>query len=190
MIYIKPLPRLEYLKECFELSEESPSGLVWKVRPREHFNTDRGWSRTNSQFANKSAGCAIFDPRNGRRHMGVRLGDKLYVAHRIVYSLSNAVTLSVSIEIDHRDRDSLNNGALNIRKASRFQNTRNSQTPKTNTTGVKGVSCDKRTGNYFGRVGYNGKRYSTGYSPSKEVIVELITELREKLHKDFCHHGK
>lgn len=39
----KPLPQISFLMECFELRSDVLSGLVWKSRPKEHFEKLRTW---------------------------------------------------------------------------------------------------------------------------------------------------
>lgn len=187
---IKPLPPLEYLRECFELSDTSPSGLVWKVRPREHFASSRGHNSFNARLGGRPAGSISHAPSQPNKpYWRVKLLDGLALAHRVVYSIDKNVELSTDVEIDHRDSDGLNNKTFNLRSANRTLNNHNQVTRKDNTSGIKGLNYHKQNGTWYGVVHFNGRRYSTGYSPSKEIIIELVRELRESLHKEFTNHG-
>lgn len=70
------------------------------------------------------------------------------------------------LEIDHVDRNPLNNLRSNLRIASHYQNSLNRGTPKNNTTGYLGVRLDKRTGRYQA-IHNSGEKirkcYSIGY---------------------------
>lgn len=184
-----PLPSLEHLKECFELSDESPSGLVWKRRPREHFKSQVGWSVANSQCAGRAVTCKTAVYSTGRQYYRVRLDDRLYQVHRIVYSLRANEVVSPDFEIDHRNCNGLDNSEGNLRQAEHRQNAYNTSSVSRNTSGSKGVYLDRRNNLWYGQVVAKGKTYSTGYSPSKMIIAEMVQELRNKLHKEFAHHN-
>src|SRR4051812_9570503 len=55
-------------------------------------------------------------------------------------------------EIDHKDRDSLNNQRNNIRLATRNQNMWNIGIRSNNTSGYKGVSYHKQSGKFNARI--------------------------------------
>lgn len=109
-----PLPEIDYLRECFEL-DGSTGALTWKVRPRSHFRTARGWRTFNAQMAGKEAGAISPD---GYRL--VTINKRLFKAHRIVFSLSNG--RAPQGEIDHRDGNPANNAPSNLRDATPSQN--------------------------------------------------------------------
>lgn len=75
------LPDVAYLRECFDL--DCSSGLLtWKVRPREHFRTARGWRTFNAQMAGRrEASVKAFrewiDPGEGRRTKLMQLQPKM-----------------------------------------------------------------------------------------------------------------
>jgi len=55
--------------------------------------------------------------------------------HRLILGMTDP-----AIEIDHKDRDGLNNQRQNLRQATTQQNQRNQGLDKSNTSGFKGVS--------------------------------------------------
>ncbi len=185
----KPLPSLKYLNECFELDSTCPSGLRWKVRPTTHFETCRGWGVHKAQYSGKAAGTLLNIPHRDQQYFRIKISDILYLAHRIVYSLHHNIKLSTEIEIDHEDGNGLNNIPTNLRLATCSENQYNVKLQRNNSSGSKGVIYTKKGGTWFGQIEHSGKRYLTGHSPSKEVITELVRELRERLHKEFCNHG-
>jgi len=185
---IKKLPPLDYLNECFELSEES-SALLWKIRPRSHFPTSRGHARTNAQFARKSAGTLWTNPLTGKQYCRIRIAGSVYHAHRIIYSMFHSVELSIDTEIDHEDNNGLNNSPTNLRVATHGENQHNESLRKNNTSGVKGVNWHKASSMWQGRVMFNSKTYNLGLSPTKKVMEEIVKEFREKLHREFTNHG-
>lgn len=182
------LPSLEYLSECFEISEDSPSGLVWKVRPLSHFSRISVRNVVNAKYAGKVAG-HIKNLPCGKDYYVVGVDRKYYFVHRVVLSMFRKSLISTDAEVDHIDGDGLNNRPTNLRESSRSNNSMNIYSYTTNTSGSKGVFLNVKRNVWYGQVTLNGKRHCTGYSPSKEIIIELVRELREKLHKDFCNHG-
>lgn len=182
------LPSLEYLHECFELSESSPSGLIWKLRPRSHFNTDRGYNQLGKGSEGKVAG-SIFTQKSGRQYWSVQIGKQGCYCHRVIYSMFNNVEISVSLQVDHKDGNGLNNLPSNLRLAEAMQNSHNCKKSKANQSGYKGVGWNKTNQNWRGRIMRNGKLfYTKGYANPKDASLDL-ERLREILHKQFTNHG-
>ena len=46
---------IEDLRQCFDVDFETGQ-LRWRVRPREHFLSERAWNIANAKCAGKSAG--------------------------------------------------------------------------------------------------------------------------------------
>jgi hypothetical protein len=179
---------LKYLKECFYLDENCPSGLRWKHRPQHHFNTVKAWKIFQTSFAGKPAGCLAVDNK-GQKYYRITISHKAYQAHRLTYSLFHNVVIPDEIQIDHEDGNGQNNLPNNLRLATHGSNSQNRNKPKNNTSGYKGVMWHKKNRIWFGRVGFKKKYHVTKFSHSKEEVVELVKQLREKLHNEFTNHG-
>lgn len=165
------------------------SGLRWRVRPQKHFATAKARIQTNSRYAGKQASTLWTCPRTGKQYFRLGVAGGFYFAHRVVYALHHGIDLSTDVEIDHEDGNGINNAVSNLRISTRNENNQNVKLTKTNTSGIKGVSFHKASKMWVGTLGYNGKRYNLGYSHSREVMAEMVRELREKLHKEFANHG-
>jgi hypothetical protein len=115
-------------KDLFEYSEDSPSGLVWKI---DRFS-GRGYKRRVA-WAGATAGSlddhgyftVPFNKRNTRCHL-------------IVASLHGMIAPSGS-EIDHADQNKVNNRIENLRIVSKTVNLRNKVKYSNNKTGMTGV---------------------------------------------------
>ena len=188
----KPLPPLDFLRECFCLSETTPSGLLWRTRPSHHFppSYEKNW---NARFAGTPAGSLRYHERDRRSYffVGITLGGKVrpFGTHRIIYALAHNEQLSHNLLIDHIDNDGTNNCVRNLRSVTPSQNSHNQTLRPDNTSGVKCVVQNSH-GSWYGIVTCNWVKYYTGASPSKEIITEMTRELREKLHKEFHNHGE
>lgn len=84
--------------------------------------------------------------------------------------------------IDHIDRDKLNNLSSNIRNVDRRTNNINVSKKKSNTTGYKGVSFDKRRNKFYSYINYESKkRKFLGYYDTAEE-ASLAREKAEQIY--------
>jgi hypothetical protein len=79
--------------------------------------------------------------------------------HRLILQLSVGCTR----EVDHKDRNGLNNRRDNLRRATTSQNQANSCLPSHNTSGFKGVSWNARQQRWKAEMRYRGRQYFLGY---------------------------
>ena len=172
----KQLPEVGYVREC--LDYDPLTGIfLWKIRPREHFASDRGHWQWNPKFAGKAAGW----PSPHRYHW-IAINLVLYRAHRLAWLLVHGEP--VPDEIDHIDCDKLNNRIANLRPATRLQNSANVSRRKDNTTGVKGVTFDKQHGRFRAYVGHR----RIGLFHTLEQAAAARREAAERLHGKFARH--
>lgn len=80
------------------------------------------------------------------------------------------------LEVDHIDRDGLNNSRSNLRFVSRGVNVENRGMHRNNTSGYKGVSFNKASGKFVAYITRNGKRCHLGYHESIEQAVQARNE--------------
>lgn len=119
--------------------------------------------------------------KNKKTFYAVRNGAKL---HRVI-----AARMGISGNVDHEDRDGLNNRRSNLRPASGTQNQANQGLRKDNVSGVKGVSWYKRTGQWFAKIQVNGKQKGLGYFDEIADAAEAVRTAREKAFGAFACHG-
>jgi hypothetical protein len=107
----------------FQLSEESPSGLI---------NLRDGRNAGNKQF-NKNG-----DPKSWK----VGFNYKDYCVHRIIWVITYG-SIDPNLVIDHVDGNPFNNEINNLSLKSIADNSRNQYKFRNNTTGVTGVTLSK-----------------------------------------------
>jgi hypothetical protein len=112
--------------EIFKEDINSPTGLVWKVRP------------ANSVQIGDIAG-TVLKNKNGYRCYQVKFNKKLWYVHRVLWVMRNGY-IDNNLEIDHIDGNSLNNLPDNIRTVPHYINARNHRNRCDNSSGVNGVS--------------------------------------------------
>jgi hypothetical protein len=89
------------------------------------------------------------------------------------------------MQIDHIDRNPLNNNVENLRLATQAQNQINSTKPKNNTTGFKGVLATP-SGKFQARLGYKGKKLYLGLFDTAEEAYECVVGVTKELHGEFA----
>lgn len=92
------------------------------------------------------------------------------------------VTGTKSEIIDHINRKKLDNRKINLRIADKRINTINRELQPNNTTGHKGVYCDKRYGTWNARVTVLGKTIHLGTYKTKEEAIKARIEGEEKYY--------
>jgi hypothetical protein len=92
----------------------------------------------------------------------------------------------VGVEIDHINRDRLDNRKINLRVCSRSENRCNCGIRSDNTSGFKGVYWHKRMGKWRAVVHKNNKEISLGYYSSPEDAAYAYDLGAKKYHGKFA----
>lgn len=119
----RPMPSAEYLHQIFTYDEDTGK-LYWK-----HRNDVPAW--INTRFAGKLVGS--FD----RGYLTVRLNNKLFFVHRIVFVMHYGDVLGPDDQLDHADLDRANNKIDNLRIATQSQNNTNRNKQSNSTAELK-----------------------------------------------------
>jgi hypothetical protein len=144
----KPLPSLDYLRECFTYDPQT-GALTWCNRPREHFSHSRSWALVNTRQTGKTAGRIA---SNG--YYAVKLDQTYFKAHRIAWKLMTGDEPPHTI--DHINGVRSDNRWANLRAATKAQQQGNRRHADNNTSGYRGVTRQGNgwqvsiSGNYLG----------------------------------------
>ena len=158
-----------YVRRVFDYDPKT-GVLLWRHR-------EDVLPRVNKRFAGKPAGC--FDGQYG--YLSVRLCDRLYQAHRIIWLWVTGVW-PVEI-IDHIDRNPANNAWNNLRPATRAENNRNRAALRK--LRLKGAHYDKRTGRWMGQIMIGKKNHYLGMFPTEAEAHAAYVEAARRMHGDF-----
>lgn len=146
----------------------------------------------------------VFERRSGNRRKGYRwvltgsirdstgylvvsVGGKSLLAHRLAWFFVHGEWPEG--DIDHKDGDKLNNAISNLRLATSAQNSHNSQTPKHNQSGIKGVSYCKAEQKWTAQVAVGRKPVLMKRFKTKEEAAHAVQLARIEAHGEFANHG-
>lgn len=106
--------------------------------------------------------------------------------HRIIFAIYHGYFPQ---NIDHKDGNRSNNRIENLRAATIGQNHRNRGLQKNNTSGIKGVSWDKRRGKWVASVCTKGKQQKLGLFDNICEARDAAENYRDVMHGEFANHG-
>lgn len=180
----RSLPDIQYLKECFRYSQETGQ-LFWIDRPRNHFNTDRGWRTFNHRNAGTEAGVFSHNPDGTPKRIMICAGYKKYPAHALIWKMIRG-PFDEDLVIDHKDGNPFNNRMSNLRLATTVQNSFNLRVKKNNTSGISGVSFHKGAQKWVAQLQVDGRNRYLGLFQNmgdaakarREAEVEYFGEYR------------
>ena len=110
---------------------------------------------------------------------------KRYYNHRLIFMMFNGYLPKY---IDHIDGNLKNNSINNLRQATDSQNNYNQKMPKTNTSGIKGVSWDKNRNKWHVQVISEKKVVFQKRFDDIELAEFVAIEARNKYHGKFARH--
>lgn len=110
----------------------------------------------------------------------LNINDTYLLMHRLVM---NAPPYK---DVDHINRNKLDNRKSNLRVCSAQDNRRNSGLSRLNTSGTKGVHYVVSRNKWQARIGINYKRISLGYYDSLDEAVKVREQAVLQHFKDFA----
>jgi len=148
----------EIVRELLDYDPET-GAFAWKSRGREWFKEDRSYKLWNTRYAGKPAG-GTHTGATGYPRIRVKLSGKLRLASHLAFLWMGK---DLPDQVDHLDRDSLNNRWSNFAASTNAENSKNRSMSRANTSGVTGVSRNKWAGKWQAKVRLGGKNYHLGY---------------------------
>lgn len=91
----------------------------------------------------------------------------------------------VGKDVDHRNRDRLDNQRSNLRLASRSQNNINAKLHNNNTSGFKGVSFHKQAGKWRAYISKDGVQMALGLFDKIEDAVTRRVLAEKNMYGEF-----
>lgn len=174
----------EFLDECFVANFETGT-LVWKVRPKHHFPTERGWKIANTQCVGRKANLLWWKSKNYQCER-VAIGGVHIPVHHVIWTMFYGEAHDKSIyEIDHIDRNPLNNSVNNLRLASSSENRYNTSTKFSDKSSHwKGVCYDKKRNKWMLQIRLGDSKIS-GRFENEESAAYLYRVFSEEFHEEY-----
>jgi hypothetical protein len=166
-------PSVDQLRSLFSY-EPKTGRLIWKPRgvpfwDAQHAGRRAGWVRPDGYWA-------------------VSVHRRNYGASRIVWALVYGEWPTK--QIDHIDRDPLNNRICNLREATPPLNCANQGARKNNKLGVKGVYWCSTKKKYKAQIQFDGNKRHIGYYTSLKAAASAYKKVSILLNDEFsCTSG-
>ena len=154
----------ELVKRNFEYIDGE---LYWRYKPPTARNKLAGWIGNDG-------------------HRSIGLMGHTFKAHRMIYIYHHGYLPEY---IDHIDNNPNNNRIENLREASASQNSWNQKKRITNTTGVKGVSWNKKASKWIARCMLNYESHYLGYFDCIEKAEKALIDFRSANQGEFARHS-
>lgn len=147
MTAARPIPfSIEELESIFRLDREN--GCLIRMTPPQERN-DRENFKADYRY--------------------VSLGGIQYYEHRLIWMMANRQHIPSCMDVDHINRDKLDNRPENLRLATTAQNRANTGKQRNNSTGYKGVFLDK--GKFRAKIKTNGTQCFLGSYGTAEAAA-------------------
>lgn len=143
----------EFLKSILDY-DPNTGVMIWRYRS----DYPPAW---NAKYANKQAGCP------GTKSVGLNIYKYNYRIHRIIWLWMTGIW--PEYDIDHINRNPLDNRWENLREATFSQNQMNRGRQSNNTSGYTGVVYSKVTKRWLARIKINGKSKHLGCFKTAEL---------------------
>jgi|TARA_R110000787_G_scaffold14422_2_gene44523 hypothetical protein len=122
-----------------------------------------------------------------KNYQKLRFKTKSYLVHRVIWLIVNGQF--PDNQIDHIDGNKLNNKIENLRDVDNETNGRNRSMNKNNTSGMTGVTLDKRSGKWKASIIFKGNRMYLGYFGDFELAC-LVRKEAEHKYGFHINHGR
>lgn len=146
-----------------------------------HYDPETGvftWKndRQNHAKAGSVAGCA-----NTSGYWCIGIGKENWPAHRLAWLYVHGRW--PTDQIDHINRNPLDNRIANLREVSASENRQNIPAYRTNKSGYKGVHRFKANGKWQAQIRHERRRYHLGFYENVEDAAAAYAKAAAHLHK-------
>ena len=120
-------------------------------------------------------------------YMNIVISKKKYSSHRLAWFYIYGEF--PSNDIDHINNNKSDNRIINLREATRNQNNCNRNIQKNNKSGVKGIYKHTQYDKWVAEIKINKKSIYLGVFDNLELAKLVISEARNKYHREYANHG-
>ena len=120
-------------------------------------------------------------------YVQIQVDGKCYLGHRLAWLHEHGEFPSGFL--DHINGQRNDNRLDNLRVVTQSQNCQNESMRTNNTSGVKGVTWDKRKNSWLARIIHERKCIHVGNFKDIEEAREAIIRKRNEIHGEYANHG-
>lgn len=165
---LSDLPSIKQLRDALAYDAET-GVLTWKPQPPR---------RGVRNIAGKEAGWV----QNGYRQLTI--GQVTVFSHRVAWALVHGQWPAEFV--DHVNMDRTDNRLVNLRLATKSENSCNTRARVNNASGMKGVYLCRSTGRWRARIMLGGKSTCLGRFNTAEAAHEAYRKAAEQVHGEFA----
>ena len=169
---IRDIPTVAELRQLVQCDPYT-GDFVWLERPLHLCRTGNTSREANCRAWNKRfAGKPAFTTKSVHGYYQGAIFHRIYRAHLVAYALYHGEWLEYPYEIDHWDKDKLNNRISNLRPVTKSENNCNMRLKSTNTSGYNGVRWNVRDQVYVARGQAKGYPHLyAGFKTEAEAVA-------------------
>lgn len=162
-----------------------PMPPIARVRELLRYCPETGLFQWRVTLSNRAKAGSQAGAPNNKGYVEIKIDGVRYKAHRLAWLYVYEQDPG-DCEIDHEDLNKGNNSIGNLRLATRKQNNENIPTPKNNTSGVRGVSFQKKDKRWTAYIYHDKKRIHLG---SFNDVESAAAARRNAEAQMFTHSG-
>ena len=152
------------------------------AKTRLSYDPETGILRWRVQHGRARVGAVAGSIQEGRRV--VSLDGRLYKSARIIWAMMTG--RQPVGEIDHRNKNGVDDRWANLREATPAQNRMNTGPRRTGKSGLKGVSFSSKANRWSAEIQADKKRVWLGYHETKEQAAAAYAAAASRLHGAFA----
>lgn len=107
----------------------------------------------------------------------------------MVYMHRALLNAPQDMDVDHINRNSLDNQRDNLRLATRAQNVRNQGPSKSSTSGYKGIRWHQRHQRWYASIKSNRKSHYLGHYGTAEEAARAYDKAAKEMHGEFAYQN-
>ena len=175
----------EHVRSILDYDPET-GVFTWKTRPASMFRDGRKSAEHEASIWNaKWAGSTAGTLQKGYCRISVHA--RRHSAHRLAWLLVHGEWPDG--DVDHIDGNRLNNRIANLRLATRSQNLANARKSNRNTSGLKGVSWNKKSQRWMAQICADNHRLYLGLFDTPEEAHAAYLAAAHEHFGTFAHGG-
>ncbi len=173
----------DYVRQC--LRDEN-GHLFWLIRPREHFQNDWRWEYWNRAWPGKEAGGKIPAGKRSKPRWIITIDSVVYYRYRLTWAIHHGEW--PALQVDHINRDPLDDRIENLRLGNGSQNLANIPLNPRNTSGFRGVS-PRPGGRFAASIRVKGKLLYLGTFSTPEKAYQVYLAAAKEHFGEFANGG-